>query len=123
MQLEIIILSMSERERQIPNDITCMWNLNYGTNELIYKIEADSQTEIRLVVAKGEGREMEWEFGVGRCKLLHLEWISNKVLLYSTGNYIHYTVINRNGEEYQEKDVPMWIPESLCCTAEMGTTL
>ena len=23
-----------------------------------------------------------------RCKLLHLEWISNEVLLYSTGNYI-----------------------------------
>ena len=29
---------------------------------------------------------MDWEFGVGRCKLLHLEWINNKVLLYSTGN-------------------------------------
>jgi len=32
----------------------------------------------RLVVAKWEGRgsEMDWEFGVGRCKQLHLEWIS-----------------------------------------------
>ena len=27
MQLEIIILSKSERERQIPYDITYMWNL------------------------------------------------------------------------------------------------
>ena len=34
----------------------------------------------------GGGRGMDWEFGVGRCKLLHLEWITNKVLLYSTGN-------------------------------------
>ena len=43
MDLEIIILSKSERERQIPYDITYMWNLKYDTNELIYKIETDSQ--------------------------------------------------------------------------------
>ena len=32
----------------------------------------------QLVVAKGEGggREMDGKFGVRRCKLLHLEWIS-----------------------------------------------
>ena len=48
--------------------------------------------ENRLVVAKGErrGNEMDREFGVGRCKLLHLEWISSEVLLYSTGNYIQF---------------------------------
>jgi len=43
------------------------------------------------VVAKGE-REgaggMDWKSGANRCKLLHLEWISNEILLYSTGNYI-----------------------------------
>ena len=37
MQLEIIILMKSERERQIPYDITYMWNLKYGTNELCTK--------------------------------------------------------------------------------------
>ena len=44
-----------------------------------------------LVVAEGERGEsgMDEEFGVGRCKLLHLEWLSREVLLYSTGNYIH----------------------------------
>ena len=31
---------------------------------------------------------MDWEFGVNRYKLLHLEWISNEVLLYSTENCI-----------------------------------
>ena len=35
-----------------------------------------------------EGRGMNWESGVSRCKPLHLEWIRNKVLLYSIGNYI-----------------------------------
>ena len=33
----------SERERQMPYDITCMWNLTYDTNELIYETETNSQ--------------------------------------------------------------------------------
>ena len=36
--------SKSERERQIPHDITYMWHLKDDTNDLIYKTEADSQT-------------------------------------------------------------------------------
>ena len=36
--------SKSERERQIPYDITYMWSLKYDTNEPIYKTETDSQT-------------------------------------------------------------------------------
>ena len=31
---------------------------------------------------------MDWELGVNRCKLLHLEWISYEILLYSTENYL-----------------------------------
>ena len=84
MQLEVIILS-EVRRRKIPYDITYIWNLKYGTNEPIYRTETD--IENRLVFAKGAGggRGMEWEFGISRCKLLHLEWLNNKVLLYSTG--------------------------------------
>ena len=46
MDLEIIILNKikSEREKQVLNDITYMWNLKYDTNEHIYKTEPDSQT-------------------------------------------------------------------------------
>ena len=52
--------SKSESERQIPYDITYMWNLKYDTNELIYKTETDSQTQktnLRLPKGKlrGEG--------------------------------------------------------------------
>ena len=36
--------SKSERERQIPYDITYMWILKYDTNELIFETETDSQT-------------------------------------------------------------------------------
>ena len=35
--------SKSEREKQVPYDITYMWNLKYNTNELIYETETDSQ--------------------------------------------------------------------------------
>ena len=36
----------------------------------------------------GGGSEMDQEFGASRCKLLHLEWKSNEILLCSIGNYI-----------------------------------
>ena len=36
--------SKSDRKRQVPYDITYMWNLKYDTNEFIYKTETDSQT-------------------------------------------------------------------------------
>ena len=35
--------SKSERERQIPYDITYMWNLKYDTNEPIYESETESR--------------------------------------------------------------------------------
>ena len=55
--------------------------------------------ENRLVVAKweGGGGGMDQEFGLGQCELLHLEWISSEVLLYSTGNYIQSLGIEHNG--------------------------
>ena len=44
IDLEIVILSKLERERQIPYDITYMWKLKYNTNEHIYETKTDSQT-------------------------------------------------------------------------------
>ena len=32
----------------------------------------------------------------------------NKVLLYSTGNYIQYPVINHNGKEYEKEYISMY---------------
>ena len=43
--------------------------------------------ENRLVVAKGE-REGVGGRKFGVYKLLHLEWMENEILLYSTGNYV-----------------------------------
>ena len=54
----------------------------------------------------GGGRSgMDWQFGVGRCKLLHVEWISNEVLPYSTGNYSQSPGIDSDGREYEKKIV------------------
>ena len=58
------------------------------------------------MVAKGEvgGGGKNWEFGIRRCKLLHVEWINNKVLLYSTQNYIQYPMINHNEKDCSKKE-------------------
>ena len=74
--------------------IGCKWTYLQNRNRF-------TDIENRLV-AKGEGcsrGEMEWEFGISRCKLSHIGWINNEVLLYSTGSYIQDPVINHNGEE------------------------
>ena len=42
---------------------------------------------------------MDWEFGISRWKLLHIEWMNNKVLLYSTGSYTEYVIRNHNEKE------------------------
>ena len=39
----------------------------------------------------------EWEVGVSRCRLLYVEWISSKILLYGTENHVQYPVLNHNG--------------------------
>ena len=35
----------SEIERQIPRDITYMWDLKYDTNKRFYETETESQTQ------------------------------------------------------------------------------
>ena len=46
---------------------------------------------------------MEWEGGISRCKLSYTGWRNNKDLLYSTGSYTQYPVINQNGKEHEEE--------------------
>ena len=80
MQPDVISLSEVSK-REITHDITYMWNLKYGTNEPIYRIETDSQTQSDCQGVGVLGRRtMDWEFGVSGCKLIYLEWINNKVL-------------------------------------------
>ena len=77
--------------------------------------------------------------GISRCKLVYTEWINNKVLLYSTEDYIQYPVITIMEKEYEKNlrcygkiwtnfsakpvCVCVCVTELLCCTAEINTTL
>ena len=75
----------------------------------IHTVKTD--TENRPVVAKRDGCRggMDREFGIRRCILLHIEWINNKVLHYSTGNYIQCPMINHNGKECMYLYLPISI--------------
>ena len=61
------------------------------------------------------------EFGINIYTLLHIKEITNKNLLYSTGNSTQYFVITYNGKESEKEYI--YITESLCCTSETNTTL
>ena len=55
MDLEMIILSEVSQRKTIPYDITYMWNLNYDTNECIYKKRNRfTGIENKLMVTKEE---------------------------------------------------------------------
>ena len=78
-------------------------------------------------MGRRDGGGKDWEFVVSRCKLLYIEWINNKILLYSTWNCIQYTVIKHNGKDYEKECIYIYtyiyITESLCYIVEINTTL
>ena len=76
-----------------------------------------------LPKGRGGGGGKDKEFGISRCKLVCIGRINSKVLLYSTGNYIQYIVINHNEKEYEKEYIYICITDSLCCTAETNKIL
>ena len=95
-----------------------MQNLKYDPAELIYKTERDSQaqrTDFQLLMGRGHGGGMNWEFGISRCKLVYIEWINSKVILY-----IQYPVINHMANEMKKNII---YTESLCYTVKIDATL
>ena len=83
----------SKRERQISYDITYLWNLKQWYKET-YLQNRNRLTDIenKLMVTKGQrgGDKVQ----INRYTLLYIKQMNNKDLLYSTGNYIQYLVIN-----------------------------
>ena len=75
--------------------ISLVQNLKYDTNETIYKTERIYRHREQTCGCQGNDGWGRNGFGVGIsiCKLVCIEWINNKGLLYSTGNYIRYSVI------------------------------
>ena len=66
MQAESIALSMSERRREAPHDVTYTWNRKYGTNKPVSKTETESRTwrtGVWFLAACGEGEEWTGSLG------------------------------------------------------------
>ena len=66
----------------LQSNIGHKWTFPQEKNSWTWRIDCGCQG-----VVGGSG--MDWVSGVNRCKLLCLEWISNEILLYSSGNYSH----------------------------------
>ena len=65
MELETLMLSeVSQNEKEIPCDITYIWNLIQGTKKLSTENKV-MDLENRLVVAKGEGEGVGWTGNLG----------------------------------------------------------
>ena len=92
MDLEIIILSKSDRERYISYDFAYMWNLRKDINALIYKTDSQTLTTI-LWLPKGKGwGGINQEFGVEIYTVVCIRQITKKDVLYGTENYTQYLV-------------------------------
>ena len=74
IQPKIIILS-EVREKQILCDITYMWNLSYSIKKPNSKQKQTHKQRNQTYDCQGEKTRVEvgWEYGVSRCKLLHLQ--------------------------------------------------
>ena len=91
----------SERARQI-YDIIYIWNLKYDTREFIFATETDRHRDQTVVAKGGVGEGRIGSLGLADANS-YTRWINNKVLLWSTGNYIQYPVINH--KEYKKECV------------------
>ena len=97
--------SKSEREKQIPYDITYMWNLKYGKNNPIYKTEIDHDHGEQTCICQGGGGR-EWDrWGV-------CGWWMQTVTMGMDGEWSS-TVQHRE----------QCMTGSLCCTREIKETL
>ena len=50
----------------------------------------------------GAGVGLTGSLGLVGCKLLHLEWINNKILMDNTGNYIQSPETGHDRKEYKK---------------------
>ena len=90
MELKTLILSeVSQKEKDKYHMRSRIWNLIYRTNEPFHREENPGHEEQTCgCQGGGGGSGMGWEFGANSCRLLPLEWISNEILLCTSGNHI-----------------------------------
>ena len=57
---------------------------------------------------------------VSRCKLVYIGWINNKVLLFSTRNYVQYPLMNHNGKEDEKEHICTYAHTHICTHAHVS---
>ena len=85
-----IQMNLSRKQTHGRREQTCVWQVGGG---------------------QGRDRLRIWDWSL-QIRLLCIGWISNKVLLYSTGNYSQHPVINHSRKEYEKGCMYMY--KSLC---------
>ena len=65
---------------------------------------------------QGAGGQINWELGISRSKLLHIDWLNNRVPLDHTEPH----VINHNGKEYEKEGVCVCIYIYICITESLS---
>ena len=84
-----------------------MISLRYDTNELIYKTEVESQMSKTNLWLPGdwEREGINWEIGIDIYTLLYIKQITNKNLLYSTGDSTQYSIMAYMGKESKKEQI------------------
>ena len=90
MDREMIILSLSEREKQMSRDITYMWNIKKMVQLNFYTKQKETHGCRQQNYSQQRGKEerINLECWINRSTLSHIKQIKNKDLLHRTGNYI-----------------------------------
>ena len=85
----------------------------FGTNEPFHRTENHGLGEQTCgCQGGGGGSGMDGELEVNRCRLLPLEWISNEILLSSTGNYVWSLMMEHDNE--RKKNAYMYVLLGSC---------
>ena len=77
------------------------------TNVYVHNRLTDFENEIMVGRSRGEG--IVREFGMNMYTLLYLKWITNKALLYSTGNFAQCCVGAWTGGESGGQWIPVYV--------------
>ena len=116
MDPEIIILGKVRKRKtnaiwhclSVKSQIWHKWTYLWKRNRL-----ADIKNGFAVTEREDRWRWKDQELGIHRHKLSNTGWINNKVLLYCTGRYSQYLVINLNRKEYT------CITQSRCCREKL----
>ena len=83
-----------------------------------------TDVENKLTVTRRERGGVNWEIEIDVYTLLYIKQVTNKDLLYSTGNSTQYSVMTYMGKESKKGVVIcICITDSLYSTLETKTTL